>query len=102
MHLVGRMHVMNVATISTGTSYLKDSIIESNSIDEHYQQVRYGLQQQEVLQKFDKYQLGESGTLMHNDKVYVPRFGEIRNMVLNGCIMYLMLGVRVIKRQYQL
>ena len=40
-----KIHVMQVATINTSTSDLKDKIIESSVTDELYQQVKEGLQQ---------------------------------------------------------
>ena len=38
-----KIHVMYVAVVSTGTSNLKDKIIEANATYEYYQQVRNGL-----------------------------------------------------------
>ena len=58
---------MYVVDISTSTSYLKDNIIESNATNEHYQQVRYGLQQQKVPQNLDKYKLEDNGILMDKE-----------------------------------
>ena len=73
---------MHVATISTSTSCLKDNIIEAIAIDEIYQQVKEGLKQQKIPQKFDKYKFKENGILMHRDRVYVPDVGDIRKMVM--------------------
>ena len=50
-----KIHVMHVVVINTNTSYLKDKIIEATVIDGIYQQVKKGLQQQKIPQKFDKY-----------------------------------------------
>ena len=77
-----KMHVMHVAAINTSTSDLKDKIIETSVIDELYQQVKEGLKQQKIPQKFDKYKFQENGILMHRDRVYVPDVGDIRKMVL--------------------
>ena len=49
-----KMHVMHVA-ISTSTSDLKDRIKEANNIDELFQQVKAGLQQQGTTHKFEHY-----------------------------------------------
>ena len=50
-----KIHVMHVATIITRTPNLKDKIIESSVTDEFYPQVKEGLKQQKIPQKFDKY-----------------------------------------------
>ena len=40
------------------------------------------MQKQKVPPNFDKYRLEDNGIIMHNDKVYVPNFGDIRKMIL--------------------
>ena len=77
-----KIHVMHVAAISTRTSDLKDKIIEASAIDEIYQEVKEGLKQQKIPQKFDKYKFKENEILMHRDRVYVPNVGDIRKMVM--------------------
>ena len=77
-----KMHAMHVATIITSTSDFKDKIIETSVIDELYQQVKEGLKQQKIPQKFDKYKFKENGILMHRDRVYVPNVLDIRKVVM--------------------
>jgi len=77
-----KMHVMHVAAISTGKSDLIDKILEAVTTDEHYQQVKDGLQQQKVPQKFDKYRLVEDGIIMHRDRVYVPNSESLKKFIL--------------------
>ena len=73
---------MHVAAISTSTSNLKDNIIEVSVTDEIYQQMKEGLKQHKIPQKFDKYKFKENVILIHKHKVYVPDVGDIRKMVL--------------------
>jgi hypothetical protein len=57
-------------------------ILEAVTTDEHYQQVKDGLQQQKVPQKFDKYKLVEDGIIMHRDRVYVPNSESLKKFIL--------------------
>ena len=66
------MHMMHVAAISTSTSNLKDNIIGSSVTNELYQQVKEGLKQQKIPQKFDKYKFKENEILMH--RCNTPQF----------------------------
>ena len=71
-----------MVAISTCNSNLKNRIIEAYVANEHYLQIRDGLQEQKVPHKFDQCKLQENGILLRKNKVYVPKIGDIRNMVL--------------------
>ena len=73
---------MHVEAISASTSDLKDKIIEASVTNELYQQMKEGLKQQKIPQKFDKYKFKDNGILMHRDRVYVPDVGDIRKVVM--------------------
>ena len=73
---------MHVAAINTSTSDLKDKIIEASVTNELYQQMKEGLKQQKIPQKFDKYKFKENGILMHRDRFYVPDVGDITKVVM--------------------
>ena len=92
---------MQVATINTSTSDLKDKIIESSVTDELYQQVKEGLQQQKIPQKFDKCMFEENGIFMHRDRVYVPNAGGTRDMVLNEMHVFPYVGHSGYHKQQQ-
>ena len=74
------MHVMHVA-ISTSTSDLKDRIKEANNIDEFFQQVKEGFQQQRTTHKFEHYKL-EDGILKHKNMVYIHNSENVKKLVL--------------------
>ena len=76
-----KIYLIHVAAINTNTLDLKDKVIEASVTDEIYQQVKEGLQQQKIPQKFDKYKFKENGILMRRDRFYVPDVGDIRKMV---------------------
>jgi hypothetical protein len=56
--------------------------LEVVASDQHYAQVKEGLQQENVQLKFKDYKLEEDGILLFRDKVYVPNTQELRNIVL--------------------
>jgi hypothetical protein len=82
MHSVEEIHAMHATTISMCKSYLKNIILEVVISDEHYLQVKEGLQQENVQQKYKEYKLEEDGILMHKNRVYVPNSHELRKLVL--------------------
>ena len=92
---------MHVATISTSTLDLNDNIIEASVKDELYQQVKEGLQQQKIPQKFDKYKFEENGILVHRYRVYVDNVGGIRKMVIKEMHGVLMSYIQVMRNQQQ-
>jgi hypothetical protein len=63
-----RVHAMHATTISMCKSYLKNIILEVVISDEHYLQVKEGLQQEMVQHKYKEYKLEEDGILMHKKK----------------------------------
>ena len=102
-----KMHVMHVAAISTGKSDLRDKILEAVTTDEHYQQVKDGLQQQKVPQKFYKYRLVEDGILMHRDRIYVPNSESLKKFIYKNMHNVLYAGhsgyqktVAAVRKQY--
>ena len=40
------------------------------------------MQQEDVQHKMKEYEIKEDGLLMHKNRIYVPRSGELRNLVL--------------------
>ena len=60
---------------------MKDKIIEAIVTDKLYQQVKEGLKQQKIPQKFDKYKFKENGILLHRYRL--SDVGDIMKMVLN-------------------
>jgi hypothetical protein len=77
-----RIHAMHATTISMCKSDLKNRILEALISDEHYLQVKEGLQQENVQHKYEEYKLEEDGILMHKNRVYVPNSYELRKLVL--------------------
>jgi hypothetical protein len=67
-----RVHEMHATTISMYCSDLKRRILEVVTSDQHYAQVKEGLQQGNLQLKFKDYKLEEDGILLFKDKVYVP------------------------------
>jgi hypothetical protein len=77
-----RVHEMHATTISMYNYDLKDIILEVTQLDQHYLEIKGKLQKGIKKQKFQDYKLREDGIFMYKDKVYVPNFREMKNMVL--------------------
>jgi hypothetical protein len=77
-----RVHLMNATTISMHQSDLKTRILYDIVTDQHYLQVKEILQKGYVQQKIKEYEIKEYGLLIHKNRIYVPSFGELRNLVL--------------------
>jgi hypothetical protein len=77
-----RVHIMHPTTVSMHQSDLKRRILDGLVIDQHYLQVKENLQQGNVQQKIKEYEIKEDKLLMHKNRIYVPSYGELRNLVL--------------------
>jgi hypothetical protein len=73
---------MHAIAISIHPSNLKSKILDVVVTDQHYLHVKQSLQQENVQQKIKEYEIKEYGLLMHKNIIYVPSFGELRNLVL--------------------
>jgi hypothetical protein len=74
---------MHATTISMHLSELKRLILDVSITDHRYLQVKESLEQENVHQKIKEYNIKEDGLLMHKNRIYVPSYGEFRNLVLN-------------------
>jgi hypothetical protein len=61
---------------------LKRRILDGLVTDHHYLHVKENLQQVNVHQKIKEYEIKEDILRMHKNRIYVPSFGELRNLVL--------------------
>jgi hypothetical protein len=77
-----RVHIMHAIAISIHSSYSKSIILDVVVTDQHYLQVKESLQQEDVQHKFKEYKMKEDGVFIHKNRIYVPDFGELRNLVL--------------------
>jgi hypothetical protein len=77
-----RVHLMHATTVSMHQPYLKRRILDVVVIVQHYLQVKESLQQETLQHKIKEYEMKEGGLLMHKNRIYVPSFGELRNLVL--------------------
>jgi hypothetical protein len=77
-----RVHLMHATTVSMHQLDLKRRILDGLVTDQHYLQVKENLQQRDVLQKIKEYEIKEDRLLMHKNRIYVPSYGELRNLVL--------------------
>jgi hypothetical protein len=73
---------MHAIVVSMHQSDLKRIIIDDIAIDHHYLQVKESLQQGDIQQKIEEYEIKEDGFLMHKNRIYVPSSRELRNLVL--------------------
>jgi hypothetical protein len=73
---------MHATDVSMHQSDLKRRILDGLVIDQRYLQVKENLQQGNVQQKVKEYEIKEDGLLMHKNRIYVPSYGELRNLVL--------------------
>jgi hypothetical protein len=79
-----RVHEMHVTTISMCISDLKRRILQGLALDEHYAQVKEGLQQRNLPLKLKEYKMGEDGFLLFMDKFHVPNSHELRSFSAKG------------------
>jgi hypothetical protein len=77
-----RVHLMHATTVSMHQSKLKSRILDGLVTDRHYLQVKENSQQGDAQQKIKEYEIKEYGFLMHKNRIYVPSYGELRNLVL--------------------
>ena len=76
-----KFHVVaiSVRKYDLSTKFL-DALVE----DEHYLQIREGLQQKQLGKKYEGYQLEEDNLLAFKGRLYVPNCAELKKMVLDG------------------
>jgi hypothetical protein len=77
-----RMHLMHATVVNMYHSDLKKRILDGLVTDQHYLQVKENLQQGYVQQKIKEYEIKEDRLLMQKNRIYVPSYGELRNLVL--------------------
>jgi hypothetical protein len=77
-----RVHIMHATVLSMHQLDLKRRILDGLVTDHHYLHVKEKLQQVNVQQKINEYEIKEDRLLMHKNRIYVPCFGELRNLVL--------------------
>jgi hypothetical protein len=77
-----RVHIMHATALSMHQSDLKRRILDGLVTYHHYLHVKENLQQVNVQQKIKEYEIKEDRLLMHKNKIYVPSFGELWNLVL--------------------
>jgi hypothetical protein len=73
---------MHTTSVNMHQSDLKRRILDVVGTDQHYLQVKEILQQEDAQQKMREYEMKEEVLLMHKNRVYVPSFEELRNLVL--------------------
>jgi hypothetical protein len=77
-----RVHLMHATAVSMHQLDFKKRILDGLAIDQHYLQVNQSLQQGDVHQKIEEYEIKEDGLLMHKNRIYVFSSEELRNLVL--------------------
>jgi hypothetical protein len=80
--LIIRAHEKHSSTIIMFNTYLKDKILEATNSDQQYLKIKETLQQGNLQQKFNYYELKEDGILMYKGNIYVPNSEEMKNIVL--------------------
>jgi hypothetical protein len=71
-----RVHIMHSTAASMHQSDLKRRILDDLVIDQHYLQLKENLQQGDVQQRIQEYEIKEYGLLMHKNRIYVPSVGK--------------------------
>jgi hypothetical protein len=77
-----RVQLMHATVVSMHQLDLNRKILDVVVTYQHHLQVKESLQQENVQQKIKEYEIKEHGLLMHNNRIYVPSFRELRNLVL--------------------
>jgi hypothetical protein len=76
-----RVHLMHAIVVSMHQSNLRIKFLDGLVTDQHYLQVKENLQQGDVQPRIKEYEIKKDGLLMHKNRIYVPSFGELRNLV---------------------
>jgi hypothetical protein len=77
-----KVHEMHATEISMYNSYLKRFFLEFMASDQHYVQVKEGLQQSNLQLKYKYYKMEEDGILLYMNTFGVPNSRELINLVL--------------------
>jgi hypothetical protein len=77
-----RVHEMHATSISMYKSDLKDEMLETAKLDQHYVEIKAKLQQGNLQQKIEDFELKEDEILMYRGRVYVPDSQELKNILL--------------------
>jgi hypothetical protein len=73
---------MHATTVNMHQSNLKSRILDDLNTDQHYLQVKEILHKGYVQHKIKEYGIKEDELFMHNNRIYVPSFKELGNLVL--------------------
>jgi hypothetical protein len=68
--------------LSMYQTYIKGRILEAANADLQYMELVAKLQQDEMLQRVENYELRADGTLLYKSRVYVPNVQEFKLMIL--------------------
>jgi len=77
-----RVHEIHDTTITMYKSNFKDRILEAAKLDQHCMETKEILQQGNFQQKIKDYELRGDGILMYKGGIYVPKYQEMKKMVL--------------------
>jgi hypothetical protein len=67
-----RVHEVHILAINMFNIDLKDKILETENSNQQYLKIKETLQQGNLQQKINYYELKENGILMYKGKIYVP------------------------------
>jgi hypothetical protein len=79
-----RVHELHVTTIRMYQMNLQGRISKATNSDLQYMELVTKLQQGEMQQKVEDYELGIDGILRYRNKVYVPKSPELRRVILKN------------------
>jgi len=74
-----KAHEMYISAINIYNTYLKNIILEATNSHQHHLKLKETLQQGDLQQKFNYYELKEDGILTYRGKMYVSNLGEMKN-----------------------
>jgi hypothetical protein len=98
-----RGHELHATFISMYQSDLKHIIIEAAKSDLQYKELVEKLQQGNLQQKIEEYELDNDEILMYRGRIYVPNSNELKNMILREMHNVPYVGsTQVIKKLLQL
>jgi hypothetical protein len=74
---------MHATIVSIFKLNLKMRVIDSLVEDEHYVQVKDGLQRDKLEKKYEGYQLNDDGLLIYKNRMYIPNSLELRRIIMD-------------------
>ena len=69
-------------TLSQNDSYLHESVRTANNVDPFYVEILKKIQEENLFQQQKAYKVDEIGVLLSKERLYIPKGGDVRSIIL--------------------